>query len=489
MQLLKKVIGNTAAQVAAKIITALLAVLVVKILTVYLGKGGYGHYATIYEFIAFFGALADFGLFALCVREMGKSKAQQIFSNVISLRIVMVTMAMLIVSGAAWLIPAYQDTIIAQGVAIGALMTWLVIMAGTFSAGLQVKMKMHYAAISLVIGKIITTLLIIYLTAHGGSFFSLLWAGVLGAAVSLGLIAYFSSKDWQLKPSWQGKQMRNLFFAAAPFAVALILHTLYIRVDVFLLSVILPSSVDGVCPQQFCADTEVGMYAVAARLMEVALLTPLFFLNAVLPNLSAMRAKKQTKKVIKLMRGSLHLLLILGLLAGILVFSLRQEIVLIISSVEFLGGSDVALMWLAPVLPMAFIGAFFAYSLITFERQSLLVITTLLAVTINISGNLYVIPLYGLQGAAITSLISEVILLIAIISLSSYVLKINWLDFTLLKIILAGSLALFAAQITPDSWQLLVRFAATVVITPSIFAVSLYLLGVWKSEITRWRAI
>jgi O-antigen/teichoic acid export membrane protein len=72
MSLARKILSNTASQVAGRFATAFLAVVVVKILTVYLGQSGYGQYATIYEFLAFFGAFADFGIFTIAVREMSR---------------------------------------------------------------------------------------------------------------------------------------------------------------------------------------------------------------------------------------------------------------------------------------------------------------------------------------------------------------------------------------------------------------------------------
>ncbi len=69
----KKVLGNVFAQFFGKVLTVAAAFFVVKVVSGF-GREFYGEYVTAYEFLAFFGILADMGLFAIAVRDMSKDR-------------------------------------------------------------------------------------------------------------------------------------------------------------------------------------------------------------------------------------------------------------------------------------------------------------------------------------------------------------------------------------------------------------------------------
>ena len=120
MSVARKILSNTFIQIAGKIFGALVSVFIVKLITNFLSVGGYGEYVSIYEFLAFFGILADLGLFTIAVREMAKyeDRTNFILGNVLSLRTIMSMVAMSLAIGVAFLIPQYRETYLPIGVAI-----------------------------------------------------------------------------------------------------------------------------------------------------------------------------------------------------------------------------------------------------------------------------------------------------------------------------------------------------------------------------------
>jgi len=70
----KKVYWNTIAQIGGKISTALLSIVLIKILTNYLPIEGYGLYSKVYNYLSIFAVLADLGLYAITVREIAKHR-------------------------------------------------------------------------------------------------------------------------------------------------------------------------------------------------------------------------------------------------------------------------------------------------------------------------------------------------------------------------------------------------------------------------------
>lgn len=68
----KKIYTNTIAQIAGKIITALISIFLIKVLTSYLDVAGYGLYSKIYNYLSIFAVIADLGLYTITVRELTK---------------------------------------------------------------------------------------------------------------------------------------------------------------------------------------------------------------------------------------------------------------------------------------------------------------------------------------------------------------------------------------------------------------------------------
>lgn len=428
MSVARKIISNTFSQVAGKAIVAVLSVVVVKILANYLGKSGYGEYATIYEFLAFFGVIADLGLFTIAVREMSKmpEKKAEIFGNTLTLRTLLTTFAMLLGALAAFLIPKYSGTFMPKGIAIAAIATWFVILSGTVSTILQVVLRMEFHAIALVIGKIFTVFIILIITkiwhpvVTEKAFYELIWAGVVGSGVTFLITLLVVKKFVKIKFLFDKDLSKKLIEQALPFGIALILNTIYFRLDIIIFSLILPRSIDGVCTYKFCADTEAGSYAVAVRMLEVLIIIPLFFMNSVLPVLSQ-HIQNKSKRLREILVHSYHFLFATGIAGAIGAFVIARPIAKLISSEEFLSnsqegiyGSDTALRILMIAMFFTFLTTFFGFALIALGHQKKLLWINLIAVLFNLFSNLYVIPRFGLAGAATTSVISEFLILIMV---------------------------------------------------------------------------
>ncbi len=87
----KKIYTNTIAQIAGKIITALISILLIKVLTGYLDVAGYGLYSKIYNYLSIFAVIADLGLYTITVRELTRYQddadmVAKISGNILSLR-------------------------------------------------------------------------------------------------------------------------------------------------------------------------------------------------------------------------------------------------------------------------------------------------------------------------------------------------------------------------------------------------------------------
>jgi len=425
--LARKILENTFSQVFGRIITAILAVIIIKMLTGYLGESGYGKYGSIFEFLAFFGVLADFGIFTISIREMSKNQKMEkkIFENAFFLRIIFGVLAMILAAIIGFLITKFRLAKMSIGISIAAASTFFVILTGTISTILQIRLKMQIVAIANIIGKFFSLLLIItiifvaFKQPSEASFNLIIFSGTIGAIISFLITAFFVRKIFPLKPKFSKKVSKKILRESLPFAIALALHTAYFRVDILLLNFLLPISNAGNCWQNFCADIEAGKYLVAARVLEIFLLIPIFFGNSILPEMSRRIEKKNINTTKSFFENCINFILAISFSISIFVFFFAPQIIEIISNNNFLAneksfGSDTALKIFAIFTPAAFFSMLLGFFLIAVGEQKKLILTNFLATFLNIIGNFWAITRIGFFGAALVSLFCEFFLLIII---------------------------------------------------------------------------
>ena len=461
MSTARKILSNTIWQVFGRFTMALLAVITVKIVTNYLSVEGYGEYALVYEFLAFFSIAADMGLFTIAVREMSKDEDQipKILGNVLTLRTILIAVMMLAGMITVFLIPRYEDTRIPLGVAIATLSVFFTILNGPVTSVLQTKLKMHISSLAQISSKVIQVAYMLYVVLvafpkAGGAdpiqgFYHLLIAGVIGNLVMLFITQHFVSKIAPIRYQFDKQLCKNVFLKALPYGIALILNTIYFRIDSILISLIR-------------GQAEVGIYAVAMRVLEAFAIIPLYFMNSVLPVLTK-SLKEKTDQYKKIITYSFDFLTALGMPLLVGAYVLAYPIVFIVSSPEFLTrtdegfyGSDIALKILMFALVFQFLNTLFAFILLAVNKQSRILYINAACVLFNLIGNIIVIPYFGFRGAAVTSVLSEFLILILTAVVAHRYLKYSINLLTTFKIVISALLMGVAVHyLQPVSYALL----------------------------------
>lgn len=399
----KNVLLNTLSQFGGKILTIATSFIVVKIIT-QLGAGFYGEYLTTYEFLAFFGILADAGLFAIAVREMSRKPedTKRILGNVLSMRLVLIAIVMVIAGSVAQLVPSYSD-LVKTGIWITATSMGLTIIAGTLSSVLQARMKIHYFSGAMVIAKTALAVFIYLVSQHFlGSqnlLLNFLWAGVTSNVIFCALVAFFTSREIKITLQWDWKFIRETLKVSLPYGLALILQTLYLRLDVILISLILGS-------------VAVGTYGAATRIMESLLVLGVYFGQSMLPKITAEESSHHA--VGKSLVWAIEKLLLISLPIIIGVMAFAPEMIALISSEEFVStgkeiASDDILRILIPTTFFAFFNQLFSFTLVAKNKQNYLLIVNATALILNAALNLYFLRQYGIVAAAISTVFCEII--------------------------------------------------------------------------------
>lgn len=178
--------------------------------------------------------------------------------------------------------------------------------------------------------------------------------------------------------------------------VGLLATMVYIQSDITMIGIIM-------------SEYDVGIYTVASRIYTIVKSLMSALVNAVIPRIVFFLGEKNEKSYNELLNKlSAYLMtLVFPLMIGLILMS--REILLLIGGEAYLGGV-LTLEILGIALIFAVISGFYCNAILIPNRQeqSFLYITVISAV-INVGLNFILIPICGIMGAAITTLISEIV--------------------------------------------------------------------------------
>lgn len=491
MSTARRILSNTFIQITGKAVTAILSIVIVKIITNFLGVEAYGLYISVYEFLAFFGIVADFGLFTIAVREITHDLDRKdfIFGNIFSLRALLASTMMILAVIVVFLIPKYQGTWIPLGVAIASISLFFSILNGMISSVLQVNLKMQYPAIALILGKIVAVGYMVYVVAYAytqpsaEAFFQLLWAGVIGNGVMLLFTWFFARRYAKIRFLFNWDYWKMTLWKALPYGAALVLNMVYFRIDSILLF--------------FLRDaTEVGIFGTPMRILDILLTIPIYFMSSVLPTLT-LQVKHMPEKINSTMQHAFDFLIAVSapVVAG--VQALAYPLIFAVSSPEFLSrldegfyGSDIALQILIVAMFFACIGSVFTFTLIALGKQGKLLYISLIVAVINIAANLLIIPHWGFRGAAVVSVLSEILIVILAIAMLRRHLSYHLNLIPALKIVFSATLMGVLVWVLRDPLYEVVQNFNLLILIPCggiFYAGMLWITGVVDQE--KWRLI
>jgi O-antigen/teichoic acid export membrane protein len=441
----RQIASSTLWQIASQITMAVLSILTVKFVAIGLSKELAGTYNSAYGFLQLFGILADFGLYAVAVREVSRStEKEKVLGTLVVLRMGTLVLSLGCALLFVWIMPAWHGTPLPLAVTIASLVPFFTLLAGILRAVFQVTYSMQYVFVAEVVQRIFTasTIGAFILAGVRGTddpfvCYAFLALGGMGAFILFLISFAFSQRKLRVRPVMDVALMRTLLRGAAPFGIAFLLIALYRQLDVTLIALLRPDF-----------ELQNAYYGFVLRMADMAYILPTFLLNSVLPVLSTMEAR--SKESGALLGKTLLLILVIGSVSFLFSILWSQPLVLLLTQETYLStasnpGADTALFLLA--LPM------FCNGLITFSFYILLsrnvwrplVASLCIGTVCSLALNMWLIPKDGFVGAATTSIIVHLILTVllfpqALRSMSVYLPWRRVLQWLLFSILLAAAL-------------------------------------------------
>ena len=382
--------------------------------------------------------ITELGLYTPIIREVAadRSKAPQIISNALVIRLILSLITFLIIIFLAKFVYSSEMAPLIYIVGVAEIINAL---AQLFRCIFRSFERMDFEALGIILERFVVFSLGLYVVSRGYGILSfcivVLIASILNLALTfLIMISKFSKPNLKLLDI---RLCGYLLKQALPFALGGALSIVYFRIDGIMLK-----HMTG--PQ---GNTTIGWYGTGYSFVTALTIIPGAFMGAIFPVMSRMFHTSASAMAF-LYTKSLKLMFIIALPIAVGVTFLADKIVLILyPSEHFDIQSQTALSNILEILIWAGALIFFNTVVITVFRaankKKAFAILMAVSVSINIGSNLILIPKYSHLGAATSMIISELIFLVfGLWYVQKYVCKLNEFGFLFKSTFASGFLAL-----------------------------------------------
>ncbi|MFW5691319.1 MAG: oligosaccharide flippase family protein [Chloroflexota bacterium] len=216
-----------------------------------------------------------------------------------------------------------------------------------------------------------------------------------------------------LRPS--GRLMRGMVGESWPLMLNHFLATIFFQIDIIILEALRGARI-------------VGQYSVAYRWLLAINIVPAFFTQALLPVMSR-QAREDRAALARTYTLGVKLLVLLAVPLAVTFTFLAEALTLLLGGEAFMPAGAVALQIMIWSIPVGWMNSLTQYALIAVDLQRRITWAFAGAVSFNIITNLIFIPQFGYQAAAVTTIFSEIVLLLPFGVLMQRALgRLDWLD-------------------------------------------------------------
>ncbi|MHB8159383.1 MAG: flippase [Thermoleophilia bacterium] len=360
-----------------------------------LGPGNYGKYVFAFSLAEIFSILGDIGLHEYSIREMARRPEllRQRLAGILVLKTLLSSTSAIIMLAILPLMGKDRSTslaVVAFALAqIG--YSWFYGSTIAFAA----RQDMHIQASLWLMEKV--------LFAAAGVVVIIAGRGFVAVALSNTFVQFFGGviavgiawrKYGPFARRLERDQWGGYLKAALPFGLIVAFYLVYFRIDSVMISF-------------FRGDDEVGQYGAAYNLVSALLFLPAGLVAALFPRLAGAFNSPEDNLDWPFQRAA-RWLLALSLPMAVGIWLLAEPLILALLQDTYLPAAT-AFAILGWTLPVWFITFLQGNLLTIIERQKAVAVVGLANMILNIGMNLVVIPRFGFTGAAVTTLITEII--------------------------------------------------------------------------------
>ena len=367
----------------------------------FLGPSRFGELSLALSYSAFFAIMIDFGVGTHITRAVAqKHHAGDVLWPALAVRAGLGLAAL----PTAWALttllgyePRLQATIL---ILVDSLL--FVGIAGALSAFLQGNERFLVPTIANAVQKVAAAIFGIAVLTAGFDIIAVAVIYSLSAVLAASLLV-LSLRGWGvLRPRVHPRAVASLFRSVIPIGLYWIVGTFYFNVDLAL--------VEHMTPRE-----SLGHYAAAYRLFSAASIVPAILCGTVLYPLYARLSDVSVAALRPAVEKTLLYLLLAGVLALVMLTTLSHSIIGVLYPLPSYAPAASALRLLAPGLLFLYVNSVLGAALFALHLERRLLVIAACAAILNLSANLVTIPLFGIEAAAVTTSLTELFLLGALV--------------------------------------------------------------------------
>lgn len=398
MTIAQRLAVNAVALAAGRVVLVVTGVISVGLATRYLGVGAFGALATGTALLGVLGPLTDAGLVTIGAREMAKRPAEidRLAGAIVAIGLALSLLA--IAAGLAAALLVYRDDRLTQQAILLLLISVpAAAPVGAANAYFLSQQRAYLGTFASIAGGVLTLAML-------GLAIWLDWgfAGIVLAYVANGLgygacLLALSLGRVNLRPVIDPDLWRTLLRWALPVGGALFVHTLYMRIDLLMLSLL-------------GSTEDVSFYGLTYRVVEALYALPYVVAITLMPELA--RLAEHPRRVDELMQKAFVVMQLVATPLLVLFLAFADEVVDVVAGPGF-GGAATILRIVIVAVFFSYLSAVFLQVLIALNRQVRLFQLWSAVLAINVALNLALIPPFGAVGAAGALVVSDVLALAA----------------------------------------------------------------------------
>jgi O-antigen/teichoic acid export membrane protein len=447
---------------AARLANAGLGLVGVALVSRYLGVQDYGALVAGIALSGIVTVVTDLGIWNTGVREIAKrpDETQTTLSALLTLGLALslvaasvgVVLALVIYSSPGEELTRHAALLLMSTVVLSAP-------AGVIAAYFTAQQQAYLGMVGSVAASVFQLGGLVLAKALGFSFTGVVLVFVFAAAFQFLVLLALSAGRVRMVPSRDVGRVKRLLKDAAPLGGAMIVHNLYWRIDIVLLSVMATS-------------TQVALYGISYKFVDALVVLPVFITVTLLPEF-ARTASDQRERFHSIVGKSVSIMQVGTLGMAVLFVAFAKEIVDVVGGSSFDGAATVLQILMIGV-GLTYLGSTFAQALFAAEKQKQLLRIALILLPLNVGINAALIPLWGAKGAAAAFSATELIHFTALLVLYHRVATIPRPERGVQVLLAAGLMAAAALLFPTGSASPAVGLVAGGIVSVCVYVAALY---------------
>jgi O-antigen/teichoic acid export membrane protein len=377
------------------VLGVLLSLVSVPLLIRHLGFSDYGRYVTVISLVTIVQGVTDVGLGQIGVREYATRSGtdqERLMRNLLGVRVTLTSVGIVLASAFVAL-AGYGKTVL-LGTLLAGIGMVITVAQGTFAVPLAARLRLGWVSALDLLRQVLSVTGIVILVLAGAKLLAFLALPVPVAIIVLVATLVLVHGTMPLLPSFRRAEWSVLMRAVLPFAAAVVIGTLYLRVTVVLMSLL-------------ASPLQTGYYATSFTVISVLIAIPAFTVGSTLPVL-ARAARDDRERLGYVLERLFEVTLIVGVGLG-LVIALGAEFVVELLAKQKAQTPIVVLKIESLAIVTQFVGSSWQYGLLALHRHRSLLVTSAAGLAVSVCLTLALVPALQAPGAAVAFAVAELV--------------------------------------------------------------------------------